>query len=157
MPVSFVCSQRSCQAEALWGFGPSRSCFFSPMWESEGHSSKLTSFIDHLEITQPWLCFQHAGLMSPLLGWRTVQGQTKGRLIPAICPPRLQCYFLCYMMFEVWPSRHYRQVPYLMEKGRLNSLSVVCVTLPLSCAAWFIPRGMLREPCWATQRGGLQR
>lgn len=33
MPVSFVCSQRSCQVEDLWSFGTSRSCFFSSMWE----------------------------------------------------------------------------------------------------------------------------
>lgn len=33
MPVIFVCSQRSCQVEALWGCGTSRSCFFSPMWK----------------------------------------------------------------------------------------------------------------------------
>lgn len=61
------------------------------------------------------------------------------------------------MTFEVWPSWHYKQVPYLIEKGRLNSLSVVCVNLLLSCAAWFISWGMLREPCWAAQEGAPQR
>lgn len=33
MLVSVARSQRSCQAKPFWGFGMSRSCFFSPMWE----------------------------------------------------------------------------------------------------------------------------
>lgn len=63
----------------------------------KGTVQRSQALILHLEITLSQLCFQHAGLMSPLLGRKTAQGQTKGSKIPSVCPLRLQCNFFFIM------------------------------------------------------------
>lgn len=148
MPVIFVCSKRSCQVEVLWGFGTSRSCFFSPVWDFRMAQFKAPKLYtppgNHSATALLSTCKSHVTSSRMKNSTRTAKGQ------PDFWQLSSKITVLFSLLCDVWGLAQVTlQIGTLSAWKGMNSLSVVCVNL-LSCAAWFICGG-----CWENHVGLL--
>lgn len=158
MLVSVACSQRSCQAKPFWGFGMSRSCFFSPTWEfvrAQFKAPKLyTPPANHSATALLSTCRSHVTSSRMKDSTRTDEGQ------PDSCHLSSKTTVLFCLLCDVWGLVQLTlQIGALSDwkaEGEFVFSSCCQFFLDLRCM-WFISCGMLREPSQAAQWGAPWR